>query len=99
MSLNIDTIRNYAETGNIALNQQRTGVEKPTLQGLKSFFNFGDARVKNAETLTAIHHAILNDPRFAAKDVQSEAARLLSEELEYSEENTETLIEAFWSVL
>ena len=79
MSLNIDTIRNYAETGNIALNQQRNGVEKPTLQGLKSFFNIGDARVKNAETLTAIHHAILNDPRFAPKDIQAEAARLLSQ--------------------
>ena len=79
MALNIDSIRNFAGTGSIMLDQQGTGVEKSALQRFTSFFNIGDARMKNAETLTAIHHAILNDPRFAAQDIQSEAARLLSQ--------------------
>ena len=79
MALNIDSIRNYAGTGSITLNQQGTGVEKSSLQRFRSFFDIGDARMKNAATLTAIHHAILNDPRFAAQDIQSEAARLLSQ--------------------
>ena len=79
MTLNIDTIRKYPETGNIAINQQSTGVEKPALHGMRSLFGPGDARVKNAETLTAIRHAILNDPRFAAPDVQAESKRLLSQ--------------------
>ena len=79
MALNIDSIRNFAGTGSITLDQQGTGVEKSALQRFTSFFNIGDARMKNAATLTAIHHAILNDPRFAAQDIQSEAARLLSQ--------------------
>ena len=79
MALTIDTIRNFGGTGTIRLDQQKAGIEESKLQGFRSFFNIGDARLKNAETLTAIHHAILNDPRYFSQDVQAEAARLLSE--------------------
>jgi len=79
MALTVDTIRNFGGVGNITLDQQKTGIEESKLQGFKSFFNIGDARQKNAETLLAIHHAILNDPRFFSQSVQSEAARLLSQ--------------------
>ena len=44
-----------------------------------SFFNIGDARQRNSETLAAIHQAIVNDPRYFARDVQQEAVRLLSQ--------------------
>ena len=79
MALTVDTIRNFGGVGNITLDQQKTGIEESKLQGFKSFFNIGDARQKNAETLLAIHHAILNDPRYFSQSVQSEAARLLSQ--------------------
>lgn len=79
MALSIDSIRNFSGSGSITLAQQGSSVEKSALQRFRSFFNIGDARLKNAETLTAIHHAVLNDPRFAAPDIQSEAARLLSQ--------------------
>ena len=78
--ITLDTISRFAGTGKMQVNAQGTGFESVgILQRLKSFFNIGDARLKNAETLTAIHHAILNDPRYFSQDVQAEAARLLSE--------------------
>ena len=80
MALSIDSLRNFAGTGSITLDQQHTGIEESSkLQRLKSFFGIGDARQKNAETLTAIHHAILNDPQFFSKDVQQKAVDLLSQ--------------------
>ncbi|MBR4172545.1 MAG: hypothetical protein IKR48_12920 [Kiritimatiellae bacterium] len=79
MALSINSIRNYTGTESIMLDQQRTGIEGSKLQRFRSFFNIGNARQKNAETLTVIHHAILNDPSFAAPEVQAEAARLLSQ--------------------
>ncbi len=80
MALTVDTIRNFAGASGIQLDQQNGGLQTASkLQRFKSFFGFGDARQRNAETLTAIHHAIINDPRFFAKDVQAEAVRLLGQ--------------------
>ena len=79
MSLSIESIRNFAGTGSILLNEQGTGITSARMQGFKSFFNIGNARQKNAETIVALHHAIMNDPRFGAQDVQAEAVRLLAE--------------------
>ena len=79
MPLTVDTIRNFTGTGSIMLDTKTGGLATSALQKFRSFFNFGDARQKNGETLTAIHHAILNDPNFAAPDIRAEALRLLSE--------------------
>lgn len=79
MALTVDSLRNLTGTGSITYDFRSGGLETSSLQKFRSYFNIGDARQKNAETLTAIHHAILNDPNFAAPDVRAEAARLLSE--------------------
>ena len=79
MSLSIDSIRNFAGVGSITLDAQSTGITSASMQGFKSFFNIGNARQKNAETIVALHHAIVNDPRFGAQNVQAEAVRLLTE--------------------
>ena len=79
MALTVDTIRNFTGTAGMQVDRQGNLQEAGKFQGLKSMLNIGDARQRNAETLTAIHHAILNDPRFAAADVRAEATRLLAE--------------------
>ena len=80
MGITLNTILQFTGSDRVLLNAQGTGLESVNrLQRFKSFFNIGDARQKNAETLTAIHHAVLNDPRFASKELQDQAVRLLSE--------------------
>ena len=80
MGITLNTILQFTGSDRVLLNAQGTGlVSVNRLQRFKSFFNIGDARQKNAETLTAIHHAVLNDPRFASKELQDQAVRLLSE--------------------
>lgn len=79
MPLTVDTIRNFAGGDGILLNSQGGLDTVGKGQRFRSFFNIGDARQRNAETLTAIHHAIINDPRYFSVDVQAEAARLLSQ--------------------
>ena len=79
MALSIDTIRNFAGSKSIMLDQRRMDFTSAPLQKFRCYFNIGDARQRNAETLVAIHQAILNDPRFAAHDIHAEAARLLGE--------------------
>ena len=79
MSLSIDSIRNFAGAGSITLDERGTGIASARMQGFKSYFNIGNARQKNAETIVALHQAIVNDPRFGAQNVQAEAARLLAE--------------------
>ena len=76
MALSIDAIRNFAGTDRILVGQQ--GVLQSVDKGQR-FFNIGDARQRNSETLAAIHQAIVNDPRYFARDVQQEAVRLLSQ--------------------
>ncbi|MBR1587613.1 MAG: hypothetical protein IJ658_04725 [Kiritimatiellae bacterium] len=79
MPLSLDSIRNFAGTGQI-LYSQKDGLQSAgASQRLKSFFDIGDARQKNAETLTSIHQAIVNDPRFFARSVQQKAVELLSQ--------------------
>ena len=80
MGITLNTILQFTGSDRVLLNAQGTGlVSVNRLQRFKSFFNIGNARQKNAETLMAIHHAVLNDPRFASKDLQDQAVRLLSE--------------------
>ncbi len=79
MPLTVSTITSFGGTGSILLNGQGGLDEVGKGQKLRSFFNIGDARQRNAETLTAIHHAIINDPRYFTKAVQDEAVRLLSQ--------------------
>ena len=79
MALSIDTIRSFADSKSIMLDQRRMDFASAPLQKFRCYFNIGDARQRNADTLVAIHHAILNDPRFAAHDIHVEAARLLGE--------------------
>ena len=79
MALTVDTLRNLTGTGSITLDRQNDGLVAGKHQSFRSFFNIGDARQQNVETLVAIHHAIANDPRFAAPDVRAEAARLLGQ--------------------
>lgn len=78
MALTVDTIRNFTGTAGMLVDKQGGLQAADKLQSFKSVLNIGDARQRNAETLTAIHHAILNDPRFAARDVRAEATRLLA---------------------
>ena len=79
MALTVDSLRNLTGTGGITLDTQTGELAASALQKFKSYFNIGDARQKNTDTLIAIHHAIANDPNFAAPDVRAEAARLLGQ--------------------
>ena len=76
----LDTISRFGGTGKMLLDAQGTGLESAgVMHRLKSFFNFGDARAKNAATLNAIRSAVLSDPRFAPADLQAQAQRLLDD--------------------
>ncbi len=80
MGISLNSIRQFSDSGSLVLNAQGTGLQSSKIaQHLKSFFNVGNARQKNAETLMAIYNAFLNDPRFAAKDLREEAAKLLAD--------------------
>lgn len=79
MPLSLDTITQFRGGDVLLLNRQGGLDSVGSGQKLRSFFNIGDARQRNAETLTAIHHAIMNDPRYFAKPVQDLAANLLAE--------------------
>ena len=80
MSFSLNAINSYAGNGGILLNAQQTGLESAGfVHRLKSFFNMGDARAKNAATLNAIRTAVLSDPRFAPADLQAQAQRLLDD--------------------
>lgn len=77
MPLQIDSMRHLAGTGNVVLDKQTGTLTAEKGLRLRSFFNIGDARQRNAETLVAIHHAILNSPRYASDEVRNAAAALL----------------------
>ena len=70
-------------TGKILVNDQGSGFESVgIIHRLKSFFNIGDARAKNLQTLNAIKTALLVDPRFSAAnatDLQQLVDRLLDD--------------------
>lgn len=80
MPLSLDAIRNFAGNDRILVDARTGTVQSENkLQRFKSFFDIGDARQRNAETLSMIHHAFLNDPRFASRDLQSAAVRMLAQ--------------------
>ena len=80
MAITLNTIRHFSGTDRMLLDAQGNGFQSVGVsQRLKSFFGFGDARAKNAETLRVIHNAFLNDPRFATQDLRSKATRLLEQ--------------------
>ena len=79
MPLTVDTINSFGGTGSILLNDQGGLDDAGASQKLRSLFNIGDARQRNAETLTAIHHAIINDPRYFTKAAQTAAVDMLSQ--------------------
>ena len=80
MPLSLDAIRNFGGNDRLLVDARTGNVQAENkLQRFKSFFDVGDARAKNAETLAMIHNAILNDPRFASRDLQSAAVRMLAQ--------------------
>lgn len=80
MPFSIDDIRNFTGSDRLLFDAQGGTLKAADKwQNFKSVFRIGDARTKNAETLVAIHHAIINDPRFFAKEVQAEAVKLLAD--------------------
>ena len=81
MPFSVNDIRQFAGNDRLLFDPraQGTGLQSVNKwQRFKSFFNIGDARLKNIETLTAIHNAILNDPDFFAQNVREKAWDLLS---------------------
>ncbi len=79
--ITLDTITSYSGANGILLNAQQTGLESAGfIHRLKSFFNIGDAREKNRETLNALKAAVLTDPRFNTEDLQAQVERLFKNE-------------------
>lgn len=65
--ITLDTLRNVSARRSLVLNNTSDQlIQNKAFQRLRSFFNIGNARAENAQTLAAIRTAILNDPRFAA---------------------------------
>ena len=82
MPLSVNDIRQFAGNDRLLFDPKAQGGTLQSVnkwQRFKSFFNIGDARLKNIETITAIHNAILNDPDFFAQDIREKAWDLLSE--------------------
>ena len=78
MPLSISDLRQFAGTDRMLLDRRSGTMQSVNKwQRFKSFFDIGDARQRNAETLVAIEHAFLNDPRFDGKCLQAELANLL----------------------
>lgn len=80
MPLTISDLRQFAGTDRMTFDARSCTMQTATRwQRFKIFFNIGDARQRNAETLTAISNALLNDARFSATDLQAQVARLLGD--------------------
>ncbi|MBR6021359.1 MAG: hypothetical protein IK066_02955, partial [Kiritimatiellae bacterium] len=80
MALSINDIRQLAGNDSLLYDAQGGNLKSAgRWQNFKSIVGFGGARAQNAQTLAAIHHAILNDPQFFAKEVQDRAVELLSQ--------------------
>ena len=78
--ISLKTITSFKGTGSVLLDAQGTGLESVGVkQQLKSFFNVGDARDRNGDTLRAIRTAIRLDSRFSSTDIQEHADRLFAE--------------------
>lgn len=79
MPISLNAIRNFQGDERFVLGQQGQIQDVGRFHRFKVFFDIGDARKQNGDTLLAIHHAILNDPRYFSQDVQKKAAELLSQ--------------------
>ncbi len=79
--IDITTVRFLSGSGRILLKEDGSGFESVGLaHRLKSFFNIGDARERNRETLAAIRAAVVSNPSFfGAEDLQYQAGRLLDD--------------------
>ena len=78
--ISLKTITSFKGTGSVLLDAQGTGLESVGVkQQLKSFFNVGNARDRNGDTLRAIRTAIRLDSRFSSTDIQEHADRLFAE--------------------
>lgn len=67
MAISLDTFRNLAATGNIALGQDGASLREATFgDKIKLFFGFGDARAKNASVLNDFKNALCGDSRYFA---------------------------------
>lgn len=82
MALDIQQIRDYAQTGSLAISNAEQGQAQIVRTGfwhaLGSLVHWGSSVRQNADTLNALRTAIQNDPRYFAEDVQSRAAELLN---------------------
>ena len=80
MPISIADLRQFAGTDSMLLDLRSGTMQSVNKwQRFKSFFDIGDARQRNAETLVAIQHAFLNDARFNGRCIQTELARLLGQ--------------------
>lgn len=81
MSLSIEQIRNYAQTGSLAISDAGQGPARIVKTGfwhaLGSLIGWGSSVAKNRDTLDALRTAIQNDPRYFDPDVQARAAELI----------------------
>ncbi len=78
--ITLKTITRFSGTGSVLLDANKTGLQSVGIkQHLKSFFNIGDARKDNFDTLMAIRTAIRVDPRFSSTDIQDHADRLFAD--------------------
>lgn len=81
MPFQLDDIRNFAGTDRMLFDPRSHGGALQSVnkwQRFKSYFGIGIARQQNSETLAAIHNAILNEPKFFAKNIQDKAIELLA---------------------
>ena len=77
--ITLDMITRFGGTDGMLINENKTDFESVgVMQRLKIFFNIGDARKRNASTVSEISTAVFNDPRFQSTDLQNHAKRLLA---------------------
>lgn len=81
MSLNIQQIRDYAQTGSLAISDAGQGPAQITRTGfwhaLGSLVGWGSSVAQNRDTLNALRTAIQNDPRYFDPEVQARANALI----------------------
>ena len=81
MALNIQQIRDYAQTGSLAIADAGQGPAQIVKTGfwhaLGSMIGWGSSVAQNRDTLNALRTAIQNDPRYFDPDVQAHANELI----------------------
>lgn len=82
MALSIQQIRDYAQTGSLAIDNAGQGPAQIVRTGFwhafGSLVGWGSSVAQNRDTLNALRTAIQNDPRYFAPDVQARATELLN---------------------